>query len=710
MKAGELDRKFAHLDKENIAELHSILRPFFLRYVQVLIILRTTTDHACRRTKLQVLKDLPPMAQVIVPVTMCVVQKKLYRSILEKKPEVIRALLNNDKGITKQQRGGLNNLLMQLRKCLCHPFVYSEAIEQRSDDPEVTKRTLIDASSKLQLLEMMLPKLRERGHRVLIFSQFLMQLNILEDFLEYLGLPYERLDGNVSAMEKQRRIDAYNAPGSKLFAFLLSTRAGGVGINLATADTVIVMDPDFNPHQDIQAFSRAHRIGQKKKVLVFQLMTKGSAEEKITQIGRRKMALDKVLIESMNDSDDAGEDVASIMAHGAKALFDNDDRNDIRYDSTSVDNLLDRTTTESTENETGAENTTDSQFSFARVWANDKLSEDMNVAEEESVDPSLWDKIIADREAAAAAERAKMNEGYGRGNRRKTAKVTSYTTAGDEVDEHGNSPVKKRGRKQQPDSDDENDYNGPGNSAGEGEEDDEGADDIDPHELDSETRPTSRSKSIVSQHYPKGTNKLKFSQKRQGGRPALVRTGAQHVVGHVAPQQRPRDILIPAKAQWTFFGEHGNKQKVSINGLFANRSDTIQPSTELNGGAFRIPLSFPAWMMSERRNYINRYPHPANMYRFQSPPRLRLRTSNPLSALSRERRYHESLTESPRPPPPETLLLSNKEPNILPSFHLGPARDNAKTTNSLLTLIRAKVSKLASPPRLPKPSVELPLE
>ena len=95
--------------------------------------------------------------------------------------------------------------------------------------------------------------------------------------------------------------------------------------------------------QDIQALSRAHRIGQKNKVLVFQLMTKDSAEEKIVQIGRKKMALDQALIESIGAEDDAGVDLESILKHGAEALFNDDDRNDIHYDSASVDKLLDRT-------------------------------------------------------------------------------------------------------------------------------------------------------------------------------------------------------------------------------------------------------------------------------------------------------------------------------------------------------------------------------
>ena len=160
---------------------------------------------------------------------------------MSRNSDLITSLLDRTKILRPKDRGNLNNLLMQLRKVLCHPYFYSSAIEEKGLDEDAMQRNLIDASSKFQLLEIMLPKLRERGHRVLLFSQFLDHLDIVEDFMNGLGLPFTRLDGKMSAMEKQREIDAFNAPNSELFAFLLSTRAGGVGINLATADTVIIM-------------------------------------------------------------------------------------------------------------------------------------------------------------------------------------------------------------------------------------------------------------------------------------------------------------------------------------------------------------------------------------------------------------------------------------------------------------------------------------
>ncbi|KAJ6783344.1 hypothetical protein PWT90_04343 [Aphanocladium album] len=412
--AAKLDEEFEVLDKETLPQLHERIRPYFLR-----------------RTKAGVLKFLPPMAQIIVPVTMTVVQEKLAKSIMSKNPELIKAIFADTK-LKRTERGSLNNILMQLRKCLCHPFMYSENIEERHHDPTVLFRNLIEASAKLLLLEIMLPKLKERGHRVLIFSQFLQQLDIIEDFLSGIGYEYRRLDGGMSSLEKQKRIDAFNEPDSPLFAFLLSTRAGGVGINLATADTVIIMDPDFNPHQDLQALSRAHRIGQKNKVLCFQFMTKDSVEERIVQVGRSKMALDHALIESMDDDELEGADLESILKHGAAALFGDDHQKaKIEYTSAMVDSLLDRSQIEQVnveENSTG-----ETPFTHARVWDSDKVGfESLPSAEAEAPVPlnsGIWDKIIAQREEEARRKAEANREVLGRGGRRR--QKVDYASKGD---------------------------------------------------------------------------------------------------------------------------------------------------------------------------------------------------------------------------------------------------------------------------------------
>jgi superfamily II DNA or RNA helicase len=408
INAEELEAEYKEITQDKIGQLHDVIRPFILR-----------------RTKAQVLTFLPPLAQIIVPVSMSVVQKTTYKSILSKNTDILRALISKDNQPTEKTT--LNNLLMQLRKCLCHPFVYNRNIEE-SGLPEVhTHRNLVEASSKLQLLELLLPKLRDRGHRVLIFSQFLDMLTVMEDFLDGLEMKYQRLDGSMNALEKQKKIDEFNAPNSPLFAFLLSTRAGGVGINLATADTVIILDPDFNPHQDIQALSRAHRIGQTKKVLCFQLVTRSSAEEKIMQIGRKKMALDHVVVEQLDTGEVEHPDVASILKHGAAELFAEDSADkDIRYDDASVEKLLDRSQMENTKAD--ADVTAESQFSHARVWANDDgaFEESLGSSEEEHApDMGLWEKILKDRQRTAAAEAAARSAKLGRGKRKRTVGYVS---------------------------------------------------------------------------------------------------------------------------------------------------------------------------------------------------------------------------------------------------------------------------------------------
>jgi len=406
------------LTNEKVAQIHNRIRPYIFR-----------------RTKAQVLTFLPPLAQILVPVSMSVLQKKVYKNILAKSPELIRSILSGNP--KPSDRMNLNNILMQLRKCLCHPFVYNEDIEERKGTTEVLYRNLVDASSKLQLLEIMLPKLRERGHRVLIFSQFIHMLvshplvmcnsavnslkDILEDFLYGLQMPYQRLDGTINSMEKQKRIDKFNAEDSSLFAFLLSTRAGGVGINLATADTVIIMDPDFNPHQDIQAISRAHRIGQTNKVLCFQLMTRDSVEEKIVHVGRKKMALDHVVVEKLDANTTDQTEIQSILRHGAAALFNEKDSvQDIKYDNASIEQLLDRSQVENTK--AGEDNSAESQFRLARIWANEQgaLEDYPNVLENEKApNISVWDKIIKDRERINAETAKRAAEALGRGRRAK---------------------------------------------------------------------------------------------------------------------------------------------------------------------------------------------------------------------------------------------------------------------------------------------------
>ncbi|KAL9072088.1 MAG: hypothetical protein Q9157_005231, partial [Trypethelium eluteriae] len=202
----------------------------------------------------------------------------------------------------------LQNPILQLRLCCNSPHNFYYPFDATTDaDPD---DTLITESGKMQLLDRLLPALFADGHKVLLFSQFKTQLDLVEDYATLLrGWSICRIDGGVAPADRQEQIRAFNAPA---FApkkgknatpqtkspqlFLLSTRAGGQGINLAAADTVILFDSDWNPQQDLQAQDRAHRIGQTQPVIVYRLATRGTVEEVLLERADQKRRLEKLVI------------------------------------------------------------------------------------------------------------------------------------------------------------------------------------------------------------------------------------------------------------------------------------------------------------------------------------------------------------------------------------------------------------------------------
>ncbi|KAL5157525.1 ISWI chromatin-remodeling complex ATPase CHR11 [Glycine soja] len=254
--------------QEVVQQLHKVLRPFLLR-----------------RLKSDVEKGLPPKKETILKVGMSQMQKQYYRALLQKDLEVVNA---------GGERKRLLNIAMQLRKCCNHPYLFQGA---EPGPPFTTGDHLIENAGKMVLLDKLLPKLKERDSRVLIFSQMTRLLDILEDYLMFRGYQYCRIDGNTGGDDRDASIDAFNKPGSEKFVFLLSTRAGGLGINLATADVVILYDSDWNPQVDLQAQDRAHRIGQKKEVQVFRFCTEYTIEEKVIERAYKKLALDALVIQ-----------------------------------------------------------------------------------------------------------------------------------------------------------------------------------------------------------------------------------------------------------------------------------------------------------------------------------------------------------------------------------------------------------------------------
>ncbi|XP_036394003.1 chromodomain-helicase-DNA-binding protein 4 isoform X2 [Megalops cyprinoides] len=382
--------EFADIAKEDqIKKLHDMLGP-----------------HMLRRLKADVFKNMPSKTELIVRVELSPMQKKYYKFILTRNFEAL-----NTRGGGNQV--SLLNVVMDLKKCCNHPYLFPAAAMEAPKMPNgmYDGSALTKAAGKLLLLQKMLKKLKEGGHRVLIFSQMTKMLDLLEDFLENEGYKYERIDGGVTGTMRQEAIDRFNAPGALQFVFLLSTRAGGLGINLATADTVIIYDSDWNPHNDIQAFSRAHRIGQNKKVMIYRFVTKASVEERITQVAKKKMMLTHLVVRPGLGSKTGSmskQELDDILKFGTEELFKDDngegenkeeDSSVIHYDDKAIDRLLDRNQDATEDTEIQSMNEYLSSFKVAQYVVKDEDEEEEEVQreiikQEESVDPDYWEKLL----------------------------------------------------------------------------------------------------------------------------------------------------------------------------------------------------------------------------------------------------------------------------------------------------------------------------
>ena len=193
---------------------------------------------------------------------------------------------------------------------------------------------------------------------MLIFSQMVRMLDIISEYLQKKHFSFQRLDGSIKGELRKQALDHFNAENSTDFCFLLSTRAGGLGINLSTADTVIIFDSDWNPQNDLQAQARAHRIGQKNQVNIYRLVTARSVEEEIVERAKQKMVLDHLVIQRMdttgrtvldktsstNTTPFNKEDLTAILKFGAEELFkDEDDRDE--EPTCDIDEILQRAET-----------------------------------------------------------------------------------------------------------------------------------------------------------------------------------------------------------------------------------------------------------------------------------------------------------------------------------------------------------------------------
>merc|ERR1712045_192057 len=389
-KFKELDTfqaNFTDIAKEDqVRKLHEMLGP-----------------HMLRRMKADVLKSMPSKSEFIVRTNLAGPQKKYYKSILTRNFDALRA--------KSGASCSLLNVMMELKKVSNHPYLLAAASEEAPIAPnglfEVSAMT--KASGKLVLLSKMLAMLKETGHRVLIFSQMTKMLDLLEDFLDGCGYKYERIYGSITGNLRQDAIDRFNAEGAEQFVFLLSTRAGGLGINLYTADTVVIYDSDWNPHNDIQALSRAHRIGQKNKVMIYRFVTRDTVEERVTQVAKKKMMLTHLVVQpGMSGSSKANlskKEIDDILKFGTEELFadegetneEGESANDIVYDDAAVNQLLDRSQEGIEEKESWA-NEYLSSFKVATYQTKDAGGPDEDVEvitqEAETTDPAYWEKLL----------------------------------------------------------------------------------------------------------------------------------------------------------------------------------------------------------------------------------------------------------------------------------------------------------------------------
>ncbi|XP_074494910.1 putative global transcription activator SNF2L2 isoform X2 [Sebastes fasciatus] len=266
-----------------IRRLHKVLRPFLLR-----------------RLKKEVESQLPEKVEYVVKCDMSAIQKVLYRHMQR------GILLTDGSEKDKKGKGGsktLMNTIMQLKKICNHPYMFShieESFAEHLGFPSgvISGLDLYRASGKFELLDRILPKLQATNHRVLLFCQMTTLMTIMEDYFSYRNFLYLRLDGTTKSDDRALLLKKFNEEGSVFFIFLLSTRAGGLGLNLQAADTVVIFDSDWNPHQDLQAQDRAHRIGQTNEVRVLRLCTVNSVEEKILAAAKYKLNVDQKVIQA----------------------------------------------------------------------------------------------------------------------------------------------------------------------------------------------------------------------------------------------------------------------------------------------------------------------------------------------------------------------------------------------------------------------------
>uniref|UniRef100_A0A915BSU6 Chromodomain-helicase-DNA-binding protein 1-like protein n=1 Tax=Parascaris univalens TaxID=6257 RepID=A0A915BSU6_PARUN len=296
-----------------------------------------------RRLKSEIDVDIPPSSQVILYHGLSPMQKDLYKAILSKNYRFLAAGTGCAQGGHQSgNRNSLLNIMSQLRKCALHPYLF----DGMEPEPFKEGEHLATSSGKMMLLQRILGFLRKHKHRVLLFSQMTRMLDIVQDYFNYRRWSFERLDGRLKADMRFAAIDNFQRSNSEVFCFLLSTRAGGLGLTLTGADTVIFIDSDFNPQNDIQAAARCHRIGQTKHVKIIRLVTKNTVEEVIECYATRKLRMTNRIMESDGNVDKeklTAVEISNMILHGLRYLNEEGKTNEKLLTETEFEEIIGRT-------------------------------------------------------------------------------------------------------------------------------------------------------------------------------------------------------------------------------------------------------------------------------------------------------------------------------------------------------------------------------
>lgn len=382
--AAVFEKEFGDLSNiDQLERLKSTLRPYLLR-----------------RMKEDVESSIPPLQETIIDIELTNLQKTIYKTIYEKNKGTLQ------KGLGLQYVSMMNNLEIQLRKCCNHPFMLQDIKDHLIVDCinyEKYYEKLLSCSGKMILLEKMVMKYKSENKKILIFSQFTEMLKLIEEYLLHNSIVYEKIDGSTKAKDRQTAIDRFNKAAHEFGVFLLSTKAGGIGINLTSAKIVIIYDSDWNPQNDVQAIARAHRIGQTEEVKVFRLISKKTYEVEMFERASKKLGLDQAVFLTSSfgtgkDDKNKGDELTKLnpkeiellLRKGMLGLLDEEVGAEPAQFNMNVDEII--------------QSARVANYSFIKgtyTFAKTQFASDEKGPKIQIDDPDFWKKVFVDAEGPA---------------------------------------------------------------------------------------------------------------------------------------------------------------------------------------------------------------------------------------------------------------------------------------------------------------------